>query len=458
MSQIIKISICAVVVASLLLFASGLDLNGDGVADWLQVVAFLSRSPFQALLYCAGMVTLPITNGTSELRPPEGWEMARRRYQKGSLALEGNRWVLRWREDEVNADGGIKRVLRYQTIGTIDELPTQRIAQRQAEQIISKVNALTAQPGRTIRFADFVVRWKANVLPGRKPSVQRQKLGHLNRYLLPEFGEMTLMRINQEQVQAMVSKLAPRMKRHSILNVVGTLSGILRTARKWGYVVGPFMRADLDIPTDTKPVMRRRFTPEQVRSIIDAAEGKTRAMLATIAMTGMRPGELLSLTVENLDFDARLINVTHTVYKGQLLSPKSSASAAAVPMPEPLAELLLAYLEQWEPNPLGLLFPNALGRPFNLTRFTVKRLWPLLDRLNMPRGGMHAFRRTLATHMLASGASPKDVQKQLRHEDVRTTLRIYTESVGDAQRKAAEKVAAILYGSVRKPSRSAVNF
>ena len=122
-------------------------------------------------------------------------------------------------------------------------------------------------------------------------------------------------------------------------------------------------------------------------------------------------------------------------------------------MTEPIVEILMAYLETWEPNPLGLMFPNALGRPFNLTKFTVKRLWPLLDRLNLPRCGLHAFRRTLATHMLANGASPKDVQKQLRHEDVRTTLKIYTESIGEDQRRAAERVAAILYGSPRSRRR-----
>lgn len=383
--------------------------------------------------------------------------MARRRYQKGSLTLEGNRWVLRWREDE-ERNGESVRQLRYQTIGTIDDFPTQRIARRHADQIISKVNALTAQPGRTVRFSEFVVRWQANVLVGRKPSVQHQKIGHLNRYLLPAFGEMMISQIGQEQAQTLVTQLSARMKRHSVLNVIGTLSGILRTARKWGYLTGPFMRADLDLPTDTKPVVRRRFSPEQVRSLIDAAEGKTKAMLATIALTGIRGGELMALCVEDLDFDAGQINVVHTVYKGELLSPKSHASAAPVPMPEALADLLTEYLASWEPNEKGLLFPNALGRPFNLTRFTVKRLWPLLDKMGMPRCGLHAFRRTLGTHMLASGASPKDVQKQLRHEDVRTTLRIYTESIGDAQRRAAEKVASILYGSVRKKPANVVNF
>jgi hypothetical protein len=43
------------------------------------------------------------------------------------------------------------------------------------------------------------------------------------------------------------------------------------------------------------------------------------------------------------------------------------------------------------------------------------------------------------------GATPKVVQGQLRHSDARTTLEIYGHVVGDAQREAVEKVAALLH-------------
>jgi integrase len=372
--------------------------------------------------------------------------MARRRYQKGSLALEGDRWVIRWREDELDDSGNITRRLRYRTIGTVQDYPTERLARREADNQMAAINASVAQPGRAVRLADFVVRWEASVLVNRKPAVQAQKRGHLKRYILPALGSLMLSRIGQEEVQGLVAQLTStgRIKRHGIMNIIGTLSSILRTARKWGYSTGGFIRADLDLPTDTVPVVRRRFKPHEVEAIVDAAQGKARAMLATVALTGIRGGELMALQVENLDFETRSIRVTHTAWRGKLLSPKSAASADSVPMPEILAEVLLDYLETWQPNEAGLLFPNALGKPYNLTRFTCKKLWPILDRLGIARCGLHAFRRTVGTHMLASGASPKDVQRQLRHEDVKTTLRIYTEAIGDTQRKAAERVAGLL--------------
>jgi hypothetical protein len=63
-------------------------------------------------------------------------ELARRRYQKGCLALGGKRtkaWTLRWREDEIRSDGSIKRVERKAVLGTLAELPTRKLAQRRAD-------------------------------------------------------------------------------------------------------------------------------------------------------------------------------------------------------------------------------------------------------------------------------------------------------------------------------------
>ena len=54
------------------------------------------------------------------------------------------------------------------------------------------------------------------------------------------------------------------------------------------------------------------------------------------------------------------------------------------------------------------------------------------------------FRHTHAALLLDSGATPKVVQRQLRHAAARTTLQIYGHVVGDAHRDAVEKVASIV--------------
>jgi integrase len=90
-----------------------------------------------------------------------------------------------------------------------------------------------------------------------------------------------------------------------------------------------------------------------------------------------------------------------------------------------------------------LLFLNRHGRPFSANKIREKQLHPLLDALKIPRGGFHSMRHG-ASSLLAAGATPAVVQKQLRHSDPRITLGIYGHVVGDEQRSAVQKRAARL--------------
>jgi integrase len=71
-------------------------------------------------------------------------------------------------------------------------------------------------------------------------------------------------------------------------------------------------------------------------------------------------------------------------------------------------------------------------------------LWPVLDELGIKHCGLHAFRHTHTSLLLAVGASPTVAQAQLRHSDARITLGIYGHVIGDSQRNAVERVAEIL--------------
>jgi hypothetical protein len=59
------------------------------------------------------------------------------------------------------------------------------------------------------------------------------------------------------------------------------------------------------------------------------------------------------------------------------------------------------------------------------------------DALEIPRCGLHAFRHSHTALLLDSGATPKVVQRQLRHADARTTLEIYGHVIGEAQRQSS---------------------
>lgn len=97
------------------------------------------------------------------------------------------------------------------------------------------------------------------------------------------------------------------------------------------------------------------------------------------------------------------------------------------------------------------LFATRNGRPPSSNKVVEYHLWTILDALEIPRCGLHAFRHAHTALLLDSGATPKVVQRQLRHAGARTTLEIYGHVVGDAHREAVEKVASILDWNGPKP-------
>ena len=92
----------------------------------------------------------------------------------------------------------------------------------------------------------------------------------------------------------------------------------------------------------------------------------------------------------------------------------------------------------------GLLFVNERGRPFSANKLREKKLHPPLKRLGIPRGGFHSMRHGAASTLLADGATPAVVQRQLRHSDARITLGIYGHVVGDEQRTVVQNRSAKL--------------
>jgi integrase len=382
----------------------------------------------------------------------QGGTLARRRYQLGTLRLRGKRtkvWTLRWREDIVESDGRIRRVKREAVIGTHADFPTQKLARRRADIFLSRVNRPDYRPGKIIGFEDFSERWKEHALSQQKPSGQRVAESHLRTHLVPRFKAMRLDQIGQEDVQALVTVLGRTLGQHTILNVVGTLFAILKMARKWGYVVNDVRMADL-VVSHAKPGREGRFfTAEQAVAILGRATEPWRTIFAVAAMTGLRPGEVLGLSVDDLDFDRRLINVNRSAWYTELVTTKTKSSKKPVPMPEPLERIIRAHLATWKPNERKLLFATSRGNPYSRNKVVQTRLWPILDELKIPRCGMHAFRHMFATTALELGASPKTVQEQLRHSDVSITMSKYVHSIEEAQRKSAENVAMILDGNGR---------
>ncbi len=386
-------------------------------------------------------------SGASEL----GGSLARKRYQKGTLYLKGESWVGRWRIDVVLPDGSKRRIRRARVIGTLKEYPTQRLARRRLEALLAEVNASDYRPGRIATLAEFVARWRTNVLSQRKDGTAKAAESHLRSHILPELGSLRLEEITSEVQQRFVIYLSSRVKRKSVSNVLSTLSAILGTAKRWGYLcVGVNFEA-LTLPEPGEKTEARFFTPDEARRILAVTPEPYATAFEIAALTAMRPGELFGLKVRDLDFERRVIFIRRSARYSKLQAPKTAASVRVVPIPERLAARLRKYVSTLPENLPGLLFATRKGTPLCANNVVQRVLWPVLDRLGIPRCGLKAFRHLHASLLVETGAPVTVAQKQLGHRDPRVTLGIYSHVIGDSQRRAVEKVAEVLdYGSPNK--------
>ena len=160
-------------------------------------------------------------------------KLARRRFQRGSLFLRGDGWVLRWREDVIE-DGSLRRIYRSEVLGTKSNYPTRRLAQRAADDRLSAVNSPNHRARPTATFRQFVARWESTVLPQHKPSTQATVRSHLRKYLIPFLGDRCLKDINSELVQIFIAGLKTAPK--TVRNIYVTLQIVWKSARAWQYV------------------------------------------------------------------------------------------------------------------------------------------------------------------------------------------------------------------------------
>jgi integrase len=331
-------------------------------------------------------------------------------------------------------------------LGTLKELPTRKLAQRELDKHLSSVNSLTYTPTRSISFRVLAEKWKTSILPSHKPSSQSNEKVHV-KHLVDQFGDIEARSITGEHVQRFVQKNSQTKKPKTVRNMVATLRMIWKTAYDWGYVDRD-ERALLrcvrlpDAGLQDQPCL----TPDQSRSVIAKADEPYKTMFWLVAETGIRGGEVCGLSVEDVDLENGIINVRRSAWRGRLQTPKTGNAVRTFAISPNLAAHIRLYLQtKWKRNEHDLLFATQRGTPFANTDVVRYRLHPILDDLEIPRPprmGLHALRHGSATVLDQMNAPIAVRRERLGHSNFSTTMR-YTHSVSDDHRKIAQELGRL---------------
>lgn len=372
----------------------------------------------------------------------------RRRFQKGCFRLESGRAYSYFYEDDKRSDGTlVTRKVRH-LIGSVPADLSERAARREHARLMQAVNLKRGSVAPAIRgtsFREAVETWRRDIFPHLSPATVRQRESYLKKHILPRFGNSAIHTIDLSALQQFATEKRKVLSRKTVELIVGVVLGALGYAKKRGLEVANVSYGDIELgegETTEAPTFKR----SQVTQILADSKEPYRTLAILAWATGMRAGEILALTTADLNFDERTIRVSKTAddYTRKIRGPKTKRSVAVLPMPSALAETLRSYLDHhWKPNADGWLFPNPKGtRPRARNNVVMTWLKPTLKRLGIPSKGvgLHAFRHGLATELANASVPLPVLQNQMRHADVRTTLRIYCRVVPESQREAMEKI------------------
>jgi integrase len=171
------------------------------------------------------------------------------------------------------------------------------------------------------------------------------------------------------------------------------------------------------------------FSREQLVAVLAMASERHRLFFELLAATGLRISEAIAL--QRLHFQLEdgesEVCVRRAIVRERIGAPKSKYGRREVRLPAPLAAKLRAHLAT-QPNQdsTALAFPSESGGaldPDNLRRRVLK---PLVEEVNAPWAGFHAFRHTFASIHLSQGTNLLQLSRALGHHSPAFTLTRYT--------------------------------
>jgi integrase len=401
------------------------------------------------MLDSASTLTFDTGNGG---RATERKEMARPRYQGGSVVVRGKnrkRYVIRWREDVVEPDGTIGRIQRAETIGFVSQMK-----RHQALEILqARVNSVgqqRRQPKVTMTLSEFVrAEWKPNAALGLKKSSMRIYGYQLEKYIFPAHGSVSLRDIHRAQIEACLSGLKQKGHATSTLRSVrATFSTVLQSAVERGYIEKNPARGIRIREADTKKE-RRFYSPAEIRRLLAVLTEPCRTVVSIGVLTGLRIGEILGLRWKRIDLLHFTLEVAENYSSGEFGSPKTKSSRRVIPISSALARLLENHRVGMNPaSPEELVFHTPKGTPLSDKNLYNRELAPACDQIGQPRISWHSFRHVHATLLSDTGESLKTAQSLLGHSHLETTLAVYTHTIPDSQKRAVERVAGVLFSDV----------
>jgi integrase len=290
--------------------------------------------------------------------------------------------------------------------------------------------------------AEYLREW-LNGSHGLAPKTAERYRELAELQIIPHLGGEVLQRLKPKRVQDWhntLTKCGGKGARPLSARTVGHAHRVLHRALQRAVESEVLVRNVASVISPPKVEEREIeiLDAEQVNLVLTKLEGHPLYTISALALaTGMRRGELLALTIGDVDFEGPSVRVERSLEetaRGQLRfkPPKSKHGRRTISLPPSVVAVLRAHWRQQlevrlalglgKPDPDTLIFSNPDGSP--LSPDNLSRDWHRACRsLGLPLVMFHALRHTHASALIAKGHDVVQISRRLGHGSPVITLR-----------------------------------
>jgi len=246
-------------------------------------------------------------------------------------------------------------------------------------------------------------------------------------YIVPYFGEIMVSQIKPIDIKKFQDGLVNKgFKRQTITLCRVLLKEVFAIAILNEYMtINPVLMVDIPKIKYNKQ-KQKPCSLDEIDEIISIAKSSdVKNFLGVSFFTGLRSGELLALSWDDVDFETDTISVTKTISAGTIGTPKTLSSERDIEILPKAKEFLKAQrLETGLHN--SFVFLNTNNSHHSMNGYFAAKFKNILKKLNLEDRNLHNTRHTFASMMLNNNIDPLWVSNTLGHCDLNITLKTYT--------------------------------
>ncbi len=314
--------------------------------------------------------------------------------------------------------------------------------------------AICGEISKDITFGEFFSLYYDDMRARLKPASAATKERIFREKILPFFGPLPMAAITTQHVRRWQSAILRQNYSSTYRQLIDfQLCALMNYADRYYGFPNPCEKAGHIGSKKTKKL--DFWTPEDYAAFIACLSADPEAFTAfeLLYWTGMRQGELLALTPQDIDGRRMEISITktYTQINGEdiISTPKTKRSMRRISIPRFLLDEVNVYISGRRIRPDQRLFERT-------HHYLLYKLRRGCRNSGVRQIRTHDLRHSHVSLLINAGFSPLDIAERVGHESVSTTLDVYAHLFPNQQQLLTDRLEQ-LHGAFKEEQCAAAN-